>query len=52
MLRYMHEMFAAIAEGRPPETDWHDNRRSIAMVHAVIESARTGARVEIRGGVR
>jgi hypothetical protein len=52
MLKYMHEMFAAIAEGHPPETDCCDDRRSIAMVHAVIERARTGARVEIRGGVR
>jgi predicted dehydrogenase len=40
----------AIAEGRAPETGAEDNIRSLAMVMAAIESARTGQRVMIREG--
>jgi len=40
----------AIAEGRAPETGAEDNIRSLAMVMAAIESARTGQRVLIREG--
>lgn len=40
----------AIAQGRAPETGAEDNIRSLAMVMAAIESARTGQRVMIREG--
>ena len=40
----------ATAEGRAPETGAEDNIRSLAMVMAAIESARTGQRVIIREG--
>jgi predicted dehydrogenase len=38
----------AIDAGRRPETDGKDNIKSLAMVSAAIESARTGQRVKIR----
>jgi predicted dehydrogenase len=44
----LDEMYAALAEGRAPETDCHDNVKSIAMVFAAIESAREGRKVEVR----
>ena len=40
----------AVAAGRAPETGAEDNIRSLAMVMAAIESARTGQRVMIREG--
>ena len=40
-------MFAAIAAGRPAETSYPDNIKSLAMVFGAIESARRGERVEI-----
>jgi predicted dehydrogenase len=40
----------AIEEGRAPETGAEDNIRSLAMVMAAIESARTGQRVMIMEG--
>jgi predicted dehydrogenase len=40
----------AVEEGRAPETGAEDNIRSLAMVMAAIESARTGHRVMIREG--
>ena len=43
----LQEMFAAIAAGRPAETSYDDNIKSLAMVFGAIESARRGARVEI-----
>ena len=43
----LQEMFAAIAAGRPAETSYGDNIKSLAMVFGAIESARRGARVEI-----
>jgi predicted dehydrogenase len=43
----LDEMLAALAEGRPPETDCHDNVKSIAMVFAAIESAREGRKVDV-----
>ena len=43
----LQEMFAAIAAGRPAETSYRDNIKSLAMVFGAIESARRGARVEI-----
>ncbi len=41
------EFLDAIEEGRPPETASNDNIKSLAMVFAAIESARTGQRVTI-----
>ena len=41
------EFLDAIEEGRPPETASNDNIKSLAMVFAAIESARTGQRVLI-----
>ncbi|GGJ08701.1 oxidoreductase [Alicyclobacillus cellulosilyticus] len=44
----LDEMFSALAAGRRPETDAHDNIHTVAMVYAALESARTGRKVEIR----
>lgn len=41
------EFLAAIESGRAPETAGSDNIKSLAMVFAAIESARTGQRVTI-----
>jgi len=41
----LDEMFAALAAGRPAETDCRDNIHSIAMVLGAIESAKTGRKV-------
>ena len=41
------DFLAAIESGRPPETASNDNIKSLAMVFAAIESARTGRRVSI-----
>jgi predicted dehydrogenase len=41
------EFLDAIEAGRKPETDGTDNIKSLAMVFAAIESARTGKRVTI-----
>ncbi|MGG4036192.1 Gfo/Idh/MocA family oxidoreductase [Paenibacillus cisolokensis] len=43
----LDEMFAALEEGRPAETDCADNLQSIAMVFGALESARTGRKVHI-----
>lgn len=43
----LEEMFAALEEGRLPETDCSDNQFSMAMVLASLESARTGQKVLI-----
>ena len=43
----LEEMFAALEEGRLPETDCSDNQYSMAMVLASLESARTGQKVLI-----
>ncbi len=43
----LDELFDALLSGRPAETDAADNRNSLAMVMAAIESARTGTRVRI-----
>jgi predicted dehydrogenase len=43
----LDEMFAALAEGRKPETDSSDNIYSMAMVLASLESARLGQKVLI-----
>jgi len=43
----LDEMFAALAEGRPAETDCRDNIKSMAMVLGALESARTGQKVDL-----
>lgn len=43
----LDEMFAALNEGRPAETDCRDNIKSVAMVYGAIESARTGKKVQL-----
>lgn len=44
----LEDMFAALSEGRKPETDSSDNIYSMAMVLAAVESARLGAKVDIK----
>ncbi len=43
----LDEMFAALLEGRPPETVCTDNLWSMAMVFGAIESARQGRKVQM-----
>lgn len=43
------EMFAALAERRPAETDCRDNIKSMAMVYGAIDSAREGRKIDLRG---
>lgn len=43
------EMFTALEEGRPAETDCRDNIKSMAMVYGAIDSARTGQKIDLRG---
>lgn len=43
------EMFAALEEGRPAETDCRDNIKSMAMVYGAIDSARAGRKIDLRG---
>ncbi|MCL6445308.1 MAG: Gfo/Idh/MocA family oxidoreductase [Alicyclobacillus sp.] len=43
----LDEMFAALKERRPAETDCRDNIHSVAMVFAALESARTGRKVTL-----
>ncbi|PYI53995.1 Gfo/Idh/MocA family protein [Paenibacillus flagellatus] len=40
-------MFAALVERRRPETDCRDNRYSMAMVLAALESSRRGAKIAV-----
>lgn len=42
------EMFAALAEGRPAETDCRDNIKSMAMVYGAIASAKEGRKIDLR----
>ncbi len=42
------EMFAALADGRPAETDCRDNIKSMAMVLGAIDSAKTGRKIDLR----
>ncbi|UKS29158.1 Gfo/Idh/MocA family oxidoreductase [Paenibacillus sp. HWE-109] len=44
----LDEMFAALEEGRPAETDCRDNIKSMAMVLGAIESAKLGQKVDLR----
>ncbi|MBW5444626.1 gfo/Idh/MocA family oxidoreductase [Cohnella sp. CFH 77786] len=43
----LDEMFAALEEGRPAETDCKDNIKSAAMVFGAVESARTGRKIRL-----
>jgi predicted dehydrogenase len=43
----MHEFVSAIAENRKPETDCEDNIKSLAMVLAAVESAKSGKKVPV-----
>jgi predicted dehydrogenase len=44
----LREMLTFLRTGKRPQTECHDNVRSLAMVFAAIESARLGRRVPIR----
>jgi predicted dehydrogenase len=46
--RTLQEFLQALRTGETPACECHDNIRSLAMVHAAIESAATGQRVIIR----
>ena len=43
----LDEMFLALEQGRPAETDCRDNRYSMAMVLGALESAKTGRKVNL-----
>lgn len=43
----LDEMFNALEQGRPAETDCLDNIKSVAMVFGAVESARTGKKVQL-----
>ena len=43
----LDEMFRSLEEERPAETDCRDNRQSMAMVLAALESSRTGRKVDV-----
>ncbi|HWE62786.1 MAG TPA: Gfo/Idh/MocA family oxidoreductase [Chloroflexota bacterium] len=45
--RTLHEFLQALRTGETPPCECHDNIRSLAMVHAAMESAATGRRVTI-----
>ena len=44
----MAEFVAALRAGRPPETNCQDNIKSLAMVLAAVESAKTGRKVAVQ----
>jgi len=44
----LREMLAFLRTGRKPQTECHDNIKSLAMVFAAIESNRKGRRVPVR----
>jgi predicted dehydrogenase len=44
----LDEMFAALQQSRPAETDCRDNIKSMAMVLGALESARTGLKVSLK----
>ena len=45
----LREMLAYLRTGKIPQTECHDNIKSLAMVFSAMESSRKGRRVEIRG---
>ena len=44
----LREMLAFLRTGKRPQTECHDNIKSLAMVFAVIESSRKGRHVPVR----
>jgi len=44
----LREMLAFLRTGRQPQTECHDNIKSLAMVFAAMESSRKGRRVPVR----
>jgi hypothetical protein len=44
----LREMLAFLRTGRVPQTECHDNIKSLAMVFAAMESNKRGKRVEIK----
>ena len=44
----MAEFVAALRAGRPPETNCQDNIKSLAMVLAAVESAKSGRKVAVQ----
>ena len=44
----LREMLAFLRTGRKPQTECHDNIKSLAMVFAAIESAKSGKRVAVK----
>ncbi len=44
----LREMLAFLRTGRQPQTECHDNIKSLAMVFAAMESSRKGRRVPLR----
>ena len=44
----LREMLAMLRTGRQPQTECHDNIKSLAMVFAAIESSKRGRRVPVR----
>jgi UDP-N-acetyl-2-amino-2-deoxyglucuronate dehydrogenase len=45
------DMIEAIRDGRPPKTNGREARRSVALVLAIYESARTGRAVDMTDGI-
>jgi predicted dehydrogenase len=43
----LRDMLQALRGGATPQTECHDNIKSLAMVHAAIESSRAGKRVSL-----
>lgn len=43
--RQFADFVAAVREGRPPAIDGREGRKAVALVHAIYESAKTGAAV-------
>ena len=43
----LREMLAFLRRGKKPQTECHDNIKSLAMVFAAMESSRKGKRIEI-----
>ncbi|MCR8635530.1 Gfo/Idh/MocA family protein [Paenibacillus radicis (ex Xue et al. 2023)] len=43
----LDEMFAALVEGRKPETYCTDNLKSMAMVYGALQSAKEGRKIEL-----
>ncbi|MFH5186501.1 Gfo/Idh/MocA family protein [Paenibacillus sp. TAB 01] len=43
----LDEMFAALSEGRKPETNCTDNIKSMAMVYGALQSAKEGRKIQL-----